>query len=58
MCSECNDIPCYGKHADDSGRIENVIMKIKKRDPNDQGQERCILAEEKKTALAPYVQDM
>lgn len=57
-CSECNDIPYYDKHADDSERVENLVMKIKKRDPDDQGQELCILTEEGKTAAAPFMEYM
>lgn len=38
-CSEYNDIPCHHKLADDSGRVENVVMKVKKTDPENQGQE-------------------
>jgi len=58
MCSECDHIPYYGKHADDSARVENVVMKIKKRDPDDQGQEMCILAGNEKTALVPFTKNM
>jgi len=53
-CSESNDDPCYCKHADDSGSVENVMMKIERRDPDEEGQEVCILTEEEKAALASF----
>ena len=41
--SKFNDDPCYRKHADNSGRVENVMMKIEKRDPDDDGKARkCV----------------
>ena len=51
-CSESNDDPC--KHADDSGKVENVMMKIEMRDPDDEGQEVCILTKEEKAALVSF----
>jgi len=53
-CSESNDDPCYCKHADDSGKVENVMMKIEKRELDDDGQEVCILTKEEKAALASF----
>ena len=37
-CSDCNDIPCYGKLADDSGRVENILLRIERRGEDDRGQ--------------------
>jgi len=53
-CSESNDDPCYDKHADDSGKVENVMMKIERRAPNEDGEEVCILTEDEKAALASF----
>ena len=53
-CSESNDDPCYCKHADESGSVENVMMKIERRGPDDEGQEVCILTKEEKAALASF----
>jgi hypothetical protein len=40
------------KHADESGSIENVMMKIERRIPGDQGQEVHRLTKEEKSTLA------
>ena len=45
-CSELND------DADGSGVVENVMMRIERRDPKEEGQEVCILRTEEKAALA------
>ena len=50
--SESNDDPCYSKHADDSGLVENVMMRIETRETEDIiGQQVCILTEKEKAAL-------
>jgi len=54
-CSDCNDIPCHDKHADDSGRVENVLLRIEKRDKDDQGQEIYRLTGKEKAALAQFI---
>ena len=53
-CSESNDDPFYCKHADDSGSVENVMMKIERRNPDDEGQKVCILTKVEKAALASF----
>ena len=50
-CSESNDDPCYCKHADDSGLVENVMMRIETRETEDDGQQVCILTDKEKAAL-------
>ena len=50
-CSESNDDPCYSMHADDSGLVENVMMRIETRETEDDGQQVCILTEKEKAAL-------
>ena len=47
-CSELND------DADGSGVVENVMMRIERRDPKEEGQEVCILTTEEKAALASF----
>ena len=39
------------KHADDSGLVENVMMRIETRETEDDGQQVCILTEKEKAAL-------
>jgi hypothetical protein len=34
--------------------VENVMMKIERRDPDDEGQEVCILTKEEKAVLASF----
>jgi len=31
-CSDCNDIPCRDKLANESGRVENVLLRIERRE--------------------------
>ena len=50
-CSESNDDPCYCKHADDSGLVENVMMRNETRETEDDGQQVCILTDKEKAAL-------
>ena len=50
-CSESNDDPCYSEHADDSGLVENVMMRIETRETEDDGQQVCILTDKEKAAL-------
>jgi len=50
-CGESNDDPCYSKHADDSGLVENVMMRIETRETKDDGQQVCILTEKERAAL-------
>jgi hypothetical protein len=47
-CSESNGDPCYSKHADDSGLVENVMMRIETRETEDDGQQVCILTEKER----------
>ena len=39
------------KHADDSGLVENVMMRIETRETEDDGQQVCILTEKEKATL-------
>ena len=50
-CGKSDDVACYRKHADDSGLVENDMMRIETRETEDDGQQVCILIEKEKAVL-------